>query len=316
MAGYDLVIRQGDTTPALTQTILDANGNVLNLSGATVTFIMRSLTATAPQVNATASIVDAGAGKVSYSWAANDTATAGLFQAVFRVTGLSGGGTYTHPNDGYLDIWIEDNLTSDTGQLLVSVADAKDYLGFSSTDRTRDQKLTRFIRAIRPVVELITGPVLPKFYDEWYPGGHHSIVLRHRPVLSVQAVSNYLGAVEFPFMIVQDPQHGTVYSCMLDTGGVVVRRGPGGSFLSFWGGPQAVHIEYTAGLPSIPENVRLGTLELIRVNYQETQQGGRRSFGGVDVVDDIAGERPAMGYLVPNRVREMLQPTRRAPSIG
>ena len=39
----DLTIRQNDTLPAMTATILDASNNPINLTGMTVKFVMRAL---------------------------------------------------------------------------------------------------------------------------------------------------------------------------------------------------------------------------------------------------------------------------------
>jgi hypothetical protein len=75
-------------------------------------------------------------------------------------------------------------------------------------------------------------------------------------------------------------------------------------------------VNYTAGYAAVPQNVRLGTLELLRVNWQQTQQGGRPQYGsGGFGADDLVGYQ-VLGYFVPNRVRELLAPSRRAPSIA
>ena len=60
--GYDFVIRQGDTKPALTYTLTDATGAALNLTGATVNFVMRTLTSSTPAINASATVTNASAG--------------------------------------------------------------------------------------------------------------------------------------------------------------------------------------------------------------------------------------------------------------
>jgi hypothetical protein len=58
-------------------------------------------------------------------------------------------------------------------------------------------------------------------------------------------------------------------------------------------------------------------LEPIRVNFQDTQQGRPRAGGGGgDVNDDDLRGTVAMGFLVPNRVREYLSPKKRHPSVA
>ena len=76
--GYDFVIRQGDTKPALTYTLTDATGAALNLTGATVNFVMRTLTSSTPAINASATVTNASAGTVSFSFSGTQTATAGF----------------------------------------------------------------------------------------------------------------------------------------------------------------------------------------------------------------------------------------------
>src|ERR1700729_258239 len=112
MPTADLFIRAGDTVPVVTDTILDQNGLALNLTGATVTFRLRSLQSAAPvTLTGTASVTNATLGTVQYAWAAADTATSGLYMAEWQVA-LPGGGTYTFPNDGYRTIAIEQPLTA------------------------------------------------------------------------------------------------------------------------------------------------------------------------------------------------------------
>ena len=59
-------------------------------------------------------------------------------------------------------------------------------------------------------------------------------------------------------------------------------------------------------------HARAGTLELLRVNYQTTQMTGR----GFQAIADGNDNGPPLGFFVPRRVRELLAPNRRAPSIA
>ena len=312
----DLTISQGATTPVLSQTITDASGNAVNLTGATVTFLMRQLSSSSLTVNAAASIVSPSAGTVQYSWAATDTATAGMYMGQFHCV-LSGGGIYDFPNEGYLEVEVQENLSL-AGQQLVTVANVKDVLNFESTNRVHDTKILRWINAVRPVVEAITGPIIQQDFDEWYDGGQYWIILRHppstgygtTPVCTLKFVSAYIGPIEYPFSLVNNPVVGSIYTAELDTYSRVVRRGPGGGIIPFPNMLQSVHIAYTAGQSSVPDNVAEGTLELIRVNYQQTAQALR---GGKTRSSDV--EAPPAAFFVPGRVRELLAPARRAPSV-
>ena len=309
-----IVLRQNTTTPVLSQSITDANGNAVNLTGATVTFVMRALTSNTPVVSNSShvTITNAAAGQVTYNWQAADTGMPGIYQAEFQVT-LSGGGTYAYPNDGYLEISIEQNLSTPGGATLVALGDVKDYLNLPTSDTSRDAELMRFIYGVAPVITGLVGDVLQQEYDEWYDGGQFWIRLRHRPVLQLMAVSEYRGPIEYPLAIIKSPANGNIYSCMLDQDGRVTRRTSGGGIIAFPAMPNSVHAVYVAGMTSVPQNVRLGTLELIRVNFQQTQQGVWPDIGSAMPSDNI-GETH-LEFFVPNRVRELLAPNRRAPSV-
>ena len=319
----DLIIGQGATSPALTATMTDQSGNPVNLSGCTVTFVMRSLFSSTPVVNTTATITNAAAGTVQYSWLATDTATSGLYSGQFQVV-TGSGTTFSAPTDGYLEISIEDSLALANVTELVDVSDAKDYLNIQSTDRTRDAKILRFIKGVRPLIEAITGPIVPTQYDEWYDGGQVSITLRHRPntgygtspLLILQAISEYNGPIEWPLSIISSPDQGQLYSAQVDLPlGRVVRRTAGGGVQAFPGLPQSVHVVYTAGQYSVPWNVQEATLEYLREQFQDTQQGlGLRNQAAI--ADDEISTRGFVGFALSGRVTQMLAPTRRAPSVA
>jgi hypothetical protein len=97
----------GSTTP---DTFLEkGNGTPVNLTGATVKFIMREIGAGSAKVNAAATVVDAATGQVRYSWTTNDLDTPSSYQAEWEVT-YSGGAKETFPADGYIYVVIRDDL--------------------------------------------------------------------------------------------------------------------------------------------------------------------------------------------------------------
>jgi hypothetical protein len=83
---------QGDTGPTLVATLHDqSDPNIpLDLTDATVKFQMRKADDKRYTVNATADIVDAVSGRVSYSWGQNDLAVPGDYESQWEVTFVDG----------------------------------------------------------------------------------------------------------------------------------------------------------------------------------------------------------------------------------
>jgi hypothetical protein len=105
----DATIKRTDLLPELTAILKDADGNVVDLTGATsAEFHMTPVGSSTPKVDATATIVDPPAGEVKYTWAGTDTDTAGDFYAEFEITFT--GKTETFPNDGHLLLRIVEQL--------------------------------------------------------------------------------------------------------------------------------------------------------------------------------------------------------------
>ena len=88
-----LTFVQGDTAPDITAVIHDEDNlaSIIDLSDAeSVRFQMRRADDHRYTVNAAAEVIDAVAGKVSYSWGANDLSTPGTFYVQWEVTWLGG----------------------------------------------------------------------------------------------------------------------------------------------------------------------------------------------------------------------------------
>jgi hypothetical protein len=107
-------IKQNDTQPSISATLTE-DGVAVDITGATVTFVMRprlcrhQVPAANPKVEAAATVVDAATGQVRYDWAAGDLDTEGLFDGEFKVT-LAGAVT-TYPSTGYIPINVVKDLS-------------------------------------------------------------------------------------------------------------------------------------------------------------------------------------------------------------
>lgn len=106
MAAFE--IKKGDRLPAIESTLTDAAGAAIDLTNATAVFAFRLNSGGAVKTGA-ATVTDAAAGKVKYSWAAGDTDTVGVYAAEWRLT-FTGGVEMTVPSSGFLYFTISDDL--------------------------------------------------------------------------------------------------------------------------------------------------------------------------------------------------------------
>ena len=114
--GPRLNFKEGDTLPAVADTILDREGDPVDLTGASVRFYMEYVgddddgeEGDTLVVNAAATVTDATAGEVAYQLQASDTARTGRHEAEWVVT-TSGGGTLTYPRSTNLVIDVAEPL--------------------------------------------------------------------------------------------------------------------------------------------------------------------------------------------------------------
>lgn len=199
---------------------------------------------------------------------------------------------------------------------VVDLPSVKAHLNLNLGDTSQDPELLGFILAAGPIIRDIIGPFLPETHVEFFDGGAQTVSVSWQPLMSVQSVYEYYGLAGF--LLTEQPlgSQSTAFGFTVDYAtGVLTRRAFGGGAAQFARGDKNVQVSYTAGRVSIPFNVRLGALELIRHNWQMTQQGGRgrmrSSVGGGG--DEMS---VPIGFAVPDRVVEMLAPHRRPPGIA
>ena len=97
MSGW-IYMKTGDTEPPVDGQLCDRNGPV-NLTGCTITFIMKSPTGTM-KVNSPMVIVDAVDARVRYYWGPTDTDTPDAYLCEIEVS-FPGGSIATWPNGPY-----------------------------------------------------------------------------------------------------------------------------------------------------------------------------------------------------------------------
>lgn len=113
-------LKRNDTKDVISYITKYPNGSIVDLTGATVRFIMgkgNKLITESP-----ANVVNASTGEVEYQLQETDTAIAGTFNAEFEVT-FSDGKIKTFPNDGYIEVKITPNIDSNkTEEIILQVA--------------------------------------------------------------------------------------------------------------------------------------------------------------------------------------------------
>jgi hypothetical protein len=107
----DYYWKQGDTSPAIAEQLLDGLGAAVNLAGATVKFMAWFPGDATIKINASATITDAATGKVSYTPNSTDTNTLGDLMCEWQVT-FGGGAVETFPNWRWLKVRVTDDIAA------------------------------------------------------------------------------------------------------------------------------------------------------------------------------------------------------------
>ena len=113
----DFTLKRGDTSPALIATLKDRDGQPVNLTSATVLFVMRatdSISGSTPRIQGAMQVATdqvANRGQVTYQWSAGDTDLPGSFAGEFVVTWPTGR-EQTFPTTGFVTVQINDDLES------------------------------------------------------------------------------------------------------------------------------------------------------------------------------------------------------------
>jgi hypothetical protein len=190
-------------------------------------------------------------------------------------------GSYTD----VLDVWPADP------RFIIGLDDARAALNMQDSKTTAAQldDLRLYIAAATPVIEDIVGPVIPGTFTQTTDGGGWAIPLFNRPTEIVSVTE--LGAPLDPSAYFLDSEAGILYAGRPQA----TRR--------FMPGYQSVVVEYKAGAPAVPPNIRLATRELVRHWWQLGKQGTGGGRGGS--FDQTAPEWTPSGFAVPKRVIEL-----------
>ncbi|MGW0131894.1 hypothetical protein [Streptomyces sp. NPDC003299] len=231
--------------------------------------------------------------------AAMETTAPGLYQADY-VTSVPGRHTvrwvWTEPAAAYTDTF---DVREEAPPAILSLADARNHLNLVDT---RDDDELRFWNNVTTrAVEYYTGPIVPRSITEEHTARNAAaIVLLKTPVLALTAIDTVLsGAVAYAVdTLGVDGDTGEVYR--LDGGRLTGR----------------LRFTYTAGRRVVRENLS-GAARIILEHLWRTQRAGRRgglAGGGEDY--SVTEPIPGLGYAVPNRALQLLEPDRLPPGVA
>lgn len=264
-------------TARLTADCRDPGGTLVTASTATVTVTLPDGSTVSP--------------------AAAETATDGVYQADY-VTEQSGRHTvrwvFTGPAHAYTDAL---DVREEAPPTVLPLADAKSLLKKRDGD---DDALVRFWNeATTQAVEYFVGPVAVRTVSEVHHVGLvDAIALRKTPALELVSITAVrTGGVTYD-----------VADFVLDEELGIVTRRDGGCI----NGP--VRMVYRAGRIVITANI-LGASQLILQHLWRTLAGPGRPQRGADDYD-VTEPIPGLGYAIPNRAVQLMNPDNQGPGIA
>jgi hypothetical protein len=267
-------------------TVKDATGALVDTSTLPV------CTITIPDGTTTAATVTKPS---TGNYVATYTSTlAGRHTARWTATGTNSGG---FPYTDTADVWPNDP------QLVISLGDARAELNLDATETISDDELRLYVAATTQILVDLCGPlgiaVLPSIRVEEHDPAGSQLVLRRRPVDAPTTAIEYIGASAYTIPFASTPNAGGDSYTYEPQTGILTRRIGGTPYR--WRG--TVVITYTWGSTQINPRVVLAARALVAHLWSIGNRGWRPSFGGNDAIMTTP-----MGYAIPRRVVEMLDP--------
>lgn len=182
---------------------------------------------------------------------------------------------------------------------LITLAEARASLGWAATQTSDDADLERYVEAATPIIENITGPVLVASRVEALDGGRQSVLFPVRFTSVTSVTENGRAVTDY----VADAKAGIITKGKIDAPDVFE---PGMQNIVV-----TVSVGYADDASEVKANVKLAARELVRFMWQQGRQANIPAFGE----GPESGSVP-MGFLVPKRVQELLEPSRRLPGFA
>lgn len=226
-----------------------------------------------------------------------ETATPGRYQADY-VTTASGRHTvrwvWSGPAHAYSDVF---DVREAAPPAIMSLADGRRHL--KKTDTADDDEIREWIEACTRAVEQFVGPVAARTVTETiHFSSGRSVALALVPALNLVSVATLRPGG--PSYAVDDLELDPVTGLVSAVDGSQL-RGP----LSF---------TYRAGRLIVPANIR-SAAKIILQHLWRTRQGPGRPQRGTDDFD-VSEPLPGLGFAIPNRAVQLLDPDSLGPEVG
>lgn len=264
-------------TARLTADCRDPGGNLVTAATATVTVTLPDGSTASP--------------------AATETSTQGRYRADYP-TSAAGRHTvrwvFTGPAHAYTDMF---DVREVAPPALMSLATAKQHL--KKTDTADDDEIRDWIEACTRAVEQFVGPVVMRSVTEDVRfKAATSLALTQIPAVQLVSVTSLVTGATAP----------DLSALHLDGETGIVTRLDGAALY----GP--LQFVYVAGRSIVGANIR-GASRIILQHLWRTRQGPGRPQRGTDDYD-VTEPLPGLGFAIPNRAVQLLDPDRLPPAVG
>ncbi|MFI8294439.1 hypothetical protein ACIGCZ_00680 [Streptomyces nigra] len=182
---------------------------------------------------------------------------------------------------------------------ILSLREAKQHLKIPLTETTDDDEIRDWNEACTRAVERFVGPVAIRTVTEdvRFTSGRALILTRTPAIELTSAVALVAGGTTYD-----------VADLHLDGHTGIVTRADGGILY----GP--LRFTYVVGRTFVPANLR-GAARIILQHLWRTRQGPGRPQRGVDDFD-VTEPLPGLGFAIPNRAVQLLDPDGLGPEVG
>ncbi|MDK0520387.1 hypothetical protein [Streptomyces sp. ML-6] len=201
---------------------------------------------------------------------------------------------FTGPAAAVVDVL---DVQDETPATILSLADARQHLNLTTG---RDDAEVQFWNAATTrAVEYYVGPVVPRVFIEQHDvRDAAAVVLLRTPVIAVTAVDSVPSGAAYPVDgLAVDESTGELFR--LDGGRMAGR----------------LRITYRAGRTAVTENITAGA-RIILEHLWLTQRGSRGGLAGGGQDYSVTEPIPGLGYAVPNRALQLLEPDRLPPGVA